>query len=652
MSDKKSILKLYFIAAFLMLFGLAITIKLAIIQFVEGEQLITNVSEKNIKFFTVDPIRGNIYTSNGLLLATSLPKYEVRFDPITVDSLLFFNKIDSLSQQLMNLYPNKTDKQWRKELINARKNKSRYYLISKKSSYQDFQKIKDFPIFSQGQYKGGLIVIKRSDREMPFGKMAERTIGQLGTNVGLEGAYNHFLSGEPGNQLKQKVTGNVWRPIENTQSILPVNGQDIVVTIDAVIQDFTHNALLETVEKYKADYGCAIVMEVETGKIRAISNLSKTKYDTYAENFNHAIHSRTEVGSTFKLASLIAMLEDGCVDLSDEVQTGNGSFVFYDGKEMKDTKENGLITVQRAFEVSSNIGIAKIVDDCYKSQPSNFIDRLYAMNLDQELKLDLLGELPPKIRKTSDKSWSKLSLPWMATGYEVEMTPIQILTFYNAVANNGEMLKPLFLESVVKQGNMVINTTKEVLNPSISSIQTIKKAHQLLLGVVENGTTENQKTSKYKFAGKTGTIRLNYWKEDQYKEYQASFVGYYPAENPKYSCIVVVNKPDPLLGYYGSIVATPVFRKIMDGIHSLTPFSIPNDTIINTVFVENKVGPIDIKNENIIPDVIGLPAMDALYLLENIGLEVEVVGKGSVVKQSLKPGTKIIESEKIIVELI
>ncbi len=653
MSNKKSILKLYAVAFFLIFFGFAIITKLIIIQFIEGDKLVANISKQNIKFFKINPERGNIYSSNGLLLATSLPQYEIRFDPVTVDSILFYSEIDSLSKYLMDLYPKKSNIHWKKELIHARKKGFRYHLISKNLSYKEFQKIKNAPIFSEGKYKGGFIEIKKSSRAMPFGKMAERTIGQQGTNVGLEGAYNHYLSGEPGNQLRQKVIGNVWKSIDNAQSVLPIHGKDVVVTIDAVIQDFTHDALLHAVENYKADFGCAIVMEVNTGKIRAISNLSKTKIGTYAENFNHAIHTRTEVGSTFKLASLISALEDGCVELDNKVETGNGSFVFYDGKEMKDTKGNGNITIQKAFEISSNIGIAKVIDNCYKDQPRKFIDRLYNMTLNQSLNLDLIGERAPKIRKTSDKAWSKLSLPWMATGYEVEMTPMQILTFYNSIANNGEMLKPIFLEHVLLQGNHVINKkNKEVINTSVCSIETIKKAQSLLLGVVENGTTKNHKTNKYKFAGKTGTIRLNYWKEDEDKQYQASFVGYYPAEKPKYSCIVVVNNPDPLKGYYGSVVAAPVFRKIMDGIHSINPEILPLNDFKEDVFVVKKIDPMSFKKKSIVPDVIGLPAMDAIYLLENIGLEVTLIGKGIVKQQSIQPGKKIIGTQNIIIELV
>ena len=336
--NKTSILRLYTIAIFLMLFGVAIGCKLVVIQFLEGEELVNKINVNTIKYVDIEPIRGNIYSYDGSLLVTSLPKYEVRFDLVTVDSVQFYNNVAKLGEELANLYLGKSKEDWTQALIFAREQEERYYLINKKTTYKELQKLKTFPIFSLGKYKGGLIIHSESERVMPFGHIAERTIGEIGTRIGFEGAYNHYLEGEKGYQLMQKISGRVWKEIEYSQSSLPINGNDIFVTIDPLIQYFTHNALLEVVEHYEANYGCAIVMEVETGKIRAISNLSKTKKDTYAEVFNHAIHSRTEVGSTFKLISLIAALEDGCISLEDKIETGNGSHVFYGGKEMKDTK--------------------------------------------------------------------------------------------------------------------------------------------------------------------------------------------------------------------------------------------------------------------------------------------------------------------------
>ncbi|MDC1204202.1 penicillin-binding protein 2, partial [Salibacteraceae bacterium] len=537
----------------LILFGIGIIFKIGQVQFIEGDHWQELAKSYSTKHRKIDAIRGNIYASDGSLIATSVPKYEVRFDlnaeAITND--LFAKNIDTLCLELSKLLPEKSKNQWKAELTQARKNGARYHLIRRKLSYTQIKKMRQFPLFNRGKYKGGFISIQQNKREKPFQVLASRTIGYSRDNskpVGLEGAYNKVLSGTQGLQLMQKIAGGIWMPIEDENEIEPEDGADVVTTIDINIQDVAENALLEQLIKQDADHGCVVLMEVATGEVKAIANLNKTKSGKYWETYNYAVGESTEPGSTFKLASLIAALEDGYIDLTDSVETGKGVFKFYDRK-MYDSRVGGYgkITIKRAFEVSSNIAVARTISENYRSNPQKFIDRLYKMNLHQKLGIEIYGEGEPRIKSANDPTWSGISLPWISHGYEVSLTPLQILTFYNAVANDGKMVKPRFVKEIRKIGVPIKTFGPEVINPAICSKATIEKAKAMLEGVVQQGTATNLKNANFKIAGKTGTAQIynakTGYKTDKQVSYQASFVGYFPANNPMYSCIVVVNAP-------------------------------------------------------------------------------------------------------------
>ncbi|MGY5848919.1 penicillin-binding protein [Salegentibacter sp. F14] len=664
-TEKGILNRLYFVAACMFLFAVGVAVKLLDIQFVDGEHYKQLAEERTYRNFKIPSNRGNLYDSNGNLLATSIPKYDIRFDAVTVSDKDFQENIGPLSKKLSAMLGNSAS-YYAQKLRAARANRQRYLLIAKGLGYSEFLKLKEFPMFNLGTYKGGMIVEQRTVREHPLGKMGERTVGyerqdEQGyfTRVGLEGAYSSYLRGTDGRRLKQKIAKGQWKPISDNNEVEPKDGYDVISTIDVNIQDIAHHALLKQLEKYEADHGSVVVMETETGEIKAISNLGRTSRGTYYEKLNYAVGELHEPGSTFKLMAMVAALDHKVVDTGDIVETGNGRLPIL-GRMVRDSKHGGYgdISVARAFEVSSNVGTVKIIYDNYKDQPQKFIDKLNAMHLNEPLGLDIKGEGVPYIPQPGDKKWSGLSLPWMAYGYgSIQMTPLQTLAFYNAIANNGEMVKPRFIKEVKEWDKTIKKFDKEVINPAICSPETLSKVQEMLKNVVERGTAKSLYSPNFSMAGKTGTAQTEYWMDDwaSNRRYISSFVGYFPAENPKYTSIVVIHKPDNKVGYYGADVSGPVFKRIAQKIYTDTPI----EDELNSIEVKNENIEDDfekyytkIQDENIImPDVVGMPAMDAVSLLENLGLEVRFRGKGKVKAQSVSAGQKIKNNQKVNLHL-
>ncbi|MBI9066938.1 MAG: transpeptidase family protein [Salinivirgaceae bacterium] len=703
MSENKTrteiVAKLSIIYLAVVVFALVVVGKIVYIQVIEHDKWMdaNTVSQKDI---IIEPSRGDICATDGRILATSVPQYEIRMDlksdAITDD---VFNKhIDSLSYRLSKLFQDKTPQQYKRKLVSARYRGDRYHLIKRSVDYIQLKELKTFPIFRRGKYKGGLIINQENRRIQPFVNLASRTIGYLkdiGTDVGIEGAYDYDLSGEKGVRLVQKIAGNYWMPVNDGNEVEPRNGYDIITTLDINVQDVAHHALQTQLEKHQASHGTAVLMEVETGDVKAIVNLTRDSQGQYSEQYNYAIGERTEPGSTFKLPVLMVALEDGFIDLNDSIDTENGVVRYHD-YEVKDSHKGGYgkITVQRIFEVSSNVGVSKIITQFYTKKEDRFIKGLYNMSLNKSLNVPIKGERKPYIKFPSDTLWSGISLPQIAYGYEVEQTPLQILTFYNAVANNGEMLQPRFVKAIVDHGQVVKRFSPKVINPTICSRATIDKAKKMLEGVVLNGTAQNLKNSNYQIAGKTGTAQIanqKYgYKYQSRTSYQATFVGYFPADNPKYSCIVVVNAPTSGV-YYGNLVAGQVFKVIADKVYSTSldlhtaplvtydaelkvPYSrnghknelekvlddlhIPFENLgINSDWVATEKRDSTIRfnnryvNDKTIPSVKGMGAKDAIFLLENLGLHVVIKGRGSVGEQSLSPGTKYRHGDRIVLEL-
>tara|TARA_R110002050_G_scaffold179118_2_gene312337 strand:- start:1086 stop:3089 length:2004 start_codon:yes stop_codon:yes gene_type:complete len=663
--SEKSILKrLYVVAGFLFVFAIAVVVKLVSIQMVDGDKYRQLAEDRTEKVFTITPNRGNLYSSDGSLLATSVSRFNIRFDAVTVKDVDFKENIKPLSISLSKLL-GKPASHYEQLLRKARANKNRYALVARNLDYSDYVQVKKFALFEKGPNRGGIVIEQNTVREHPLGKIAERSVGYerfddqgYATRVGLEGAFTEYLSGVKGSRLKQKIAKGQWKPIGMDNIVEPKDGYDVYSTIDVNIQDIAHHALLGQLEKYKADHGCVIVMETKTGEIKAISNLGITGGGKYYERLNYAIGESHEPGSTFKLMSMVVALEDKVIDTSTIIDTEKGLYKVYN-KTVKDSKWGGYgkITAAKAFELSSNTAFAKIINNNYKDNPEKFVDRLMNMGLNRELGLPVKGEGTPVIRYPGDKGWSGISLAWMSHGYEVSLTPLQTLTFYNAIANDGEMVKPRLLKEVKEWNKTIEKFDKEVINPSICSKETIGKVQELLKNVVEkkHGTGHGLYSPNFSMAGKTGTAQKNYVSKDPDKlQYISSFAGYFPADNPKYSCIVVIHEPDREVGIYGADVAGPVFKSVAQKIYATSPLIDEvdaldiEDTDLDRKFQQYYAA--SNKKYSKVPNVEGMSGMDAISILENLGLKVKVTGNGKVKKQSVK-GVNINEVESIILEL-
>jgi cell division protein FtsI (penicillin-binding protein 3) len=681
------------------LLAVALLVRILILQYVQRAKW-ADMSEKFVfKTAEMPANRGDILTSDGRLLASSVPYYTIYMDTRSsgMSAATWSSGINGLSAGLAQILGEKPASVWKSEISEARKKGDRYFLIQRKVNYETLKKLKELPIFREGQYKGGMVAQAENKRIMPGGNLAARTIGYLnlgseGNEVGVEGAFDKDLAGKNGVAVKQRLTGGDWIIVEDPNSVESRDGNDIVTTLDLDLQDVATTALLNQLRKNDADHGCAVLMEVSTGNIKAIANLGLQSDGDYHETYNYAIGESTEPGSTFKLPSLMAAIEDGVIDTGDIVDTGSGSVKFYD-KIIKDTKEHGIITVKQVFEESSNVGTSKLIYEHYKDKPKDFVNRLYAMRLNKPLDLQIKGEGAPIIRYPGDKLWSGLSLPMMSHGYEVQLTPLQILTFYNAVANDGKMMRPLFVTAIMRNGSLIKSYDPEVIINSIASRSTIRKAKKMMEGVVERGTATNLKNPNYKIAGKTGTAQIarnKYgYKTGSNISYSASFVGYFPAENPLYSCIVVVNSPSNGI-YFGNVVAGTVFKEISDKVYATRFFrdykpgnkdeikpSAPDagngyradinevlknldvnyrrtsdDDWVATRESGDTVSLAGVKIQpGLVPDVRGMSLRDAVYLLESTGLRVKISGKGKVLRQSPEHGARYNEGTVVSLEM-
>lgn len=672
------------------LLAATLIIRILILQYVQHGKW-SEMSEKYVfKTAEEEANRGDILTDDGRLLASSVPYYTIYMDTRStgMSASTFSNGIDGLSAGLARLLGERSAAEWKGLIISARKKGDRYLLIKRKVNYATLKELRELPVFQEGQYKGGMVAQVENSRILPNNELAARTIGYLnlgteGNEVGIEGSFDRELAGKNGVVIKQRLTGGDWITVDNMNSVEPSDGNDVVTTIDLDLQDVATTALLNQLRKHDAHHGCAVVMEVATGDIKAIANLEIGTDGDYHEAYNYAVGESTEPGSTFKLPVLMAALEDGVIDTGDIVDTGTGSIKFYN-KEIKDTREggNGRITVKQVFEKSSNVGTAKLIYEHYKDNPRAFVNRLYAMKLNEKLDLQIKGEGTPLIRYPGDKLWSGVTLPMMSHGYEVQMTPLQILTFYNAVANDGKMMRPRFVTEILRNGSVIKRFDTEVIINSIASRSTIRKAKKMMEGVVEQGTATNLNNPNYKIAGKTGTAQIargkSGYRQDVRISYQASFVGYFPAENPLYSCIVVVNAPSNGV-YYGNVVAGTVFREISDKIYAtrfFRDYKSENDGKVAVAAPEVGNGYREdisevVKNlrvrylrtadddwvasresgdtirlagikfqKGLVPDVRGMSLRDAVYVLENSGLRVRFNGRGRVLRQSPEHGAR------------
>lgn len=706
MEERKDILRrVYIVYVLCFVFALAVIGRVCYIQFAQGEYWKEQASSFTVRELDIEAVRGNIFAVDGSLLATSLPYYEIAIDPCAnplIEEAAFEDSIQKLANALYVMFPDKSPEKFVNEITAARREGSQYKFIARNVSYEQLQEIKQMPLFRLGRYKGGLIYVQTNKRERPFRMLAARTIGYSDStrgHVGLEGAYDSVLTGVSGKRLMRRIAGGVWMPLNNENEIEPKHGRDIVSTIDINIQDVAENALLNCLAEHNAKYGCVVLMEVQTGEIRAIANLTRQDSGVYVEDFNYAIADAQEPGSTFKLASYLVAMDDGKLSLDKEVDLNGGAYKYYD-RTMHDSHapKKEVVTAEEAFWESSNVGISRLISDAYKGDQRKFTDGIHRLRFGDSLGIEIKGEGNSLVKNAGDKTWSGTSLPWMSIGYESLITPMQTLTLYNAVANDGKMMKPMFVKEIREKGQTVHTFAPVVLSDSIAKAQTIRNAQRLLEGVVLHGTGASMKNSVYTIAGKTGTAQIA--NGSQYKgvngvTYQASFVGYFPADKPRYTCIVIINAPSNDV-YYGGKVAGPVFKQIADRVYATEleihrPVNFATDTLHEIPVVKkgltaptlaamnflgqkvsgagslgdaeyvyvNSTDALSVKGsapdqqleKGIMPDVRGMNATDAVYLLENRGLRVRVKGAGTVKKQSVNAGEKITTETEVVLEL-
>ncbi|MGB5989618.1 MAG: penicillin-binding protein [Marinifilaceae bacterium] len=684
---------------FVALLALVLIGQLLRIQLIDSKKYKAMAVENESRKMVVPADRGNILAKDGRLLSCSIPYFKLRFDCLVVHDTLFDKNIKPLSKCLAKYFKDKSSSEYYKMLYHGRHGKrpNRYLLINRRElKYEDLIAIKKFPLFNLSKNKGGLIVEKIQKRIQPHINLGSRTIGDLNQSklaglegsCGLESAFERELKGVAGKGIKKKMIGS-WLPFVTEE---PVDGKDIVTTLDINFQDIAESELEKQLIKYDAESGSVVLMEVKTGAVRAIANLGRSESGAYFEDKNYAVGEAIEYGSVFKLASMIAVLEDGYVDALDSISTGNGRYKYYD-RTMVDSHRKGFgrITVEDAFIKSSNVGISKIINDHYRKRPSDFVQRLYSMRLNQPLGLSIQGEGRPLIKYPTDKDWYGTTLPWMSIGYEVHLTALQILSLYNTVANDGVMVKPMFVEEIRDRSGAVQKMEREILLSKLCSDKTIAIVRSMLEGVVERGTARNIRTSKYKIAGKTGTALISDGGSGySVKKYVGSFVGYFPADNPVYSCIVTIKNPDKKKGFYGNITAAPVFRALADKVYAQTYYLHPQKTLkagkprvanfarakkddVNTIASElnldfsniySKYDWVDVRiskgkykfaerkmSKRKVPNVKGMCLRDAVYVLENAGLRVRYSGIGNVYAQTMTPGRSFRPAQVVTIRL-
>ena len=660
----------------------------------------------HLEYRELDAERGTIFSEDGAMLSTSIPYFDIRID-FGAEGLRdksgkrFRENLDSLCFGLANVFGDKTAGAYRKELQAAYKNKERYYLLQKNISFREYQTVRDLPLVRLGRNKSGFIFEDKEKRLTPFGLLANRTIGlsrewvgangkMVSKNVGLEKTYDTLLRGDNGQRLVRRISGGAFVPIEGSE-IEPENGHDIVTTIDVNIQDITETALMKIMTENECETGTAIVMEVKTGKIKAIANLGRQKDGSYMEDLNYAI-TKSEPGSTFKLMTMLTVLEDKKVKLNDMVNLEGGVWKTA-GRTVYDSEKHGrtVVTVKQAFELSSNVGMAKLMVSYYTGKPYQYLNHLHRLQLDTATGIDLLGESRPIIPNPKSKFWSAPTLPWMGFGYNVSLTPLHTLTVYNAVANNGVMMKPYLVNAIVKDGQPVKSFSPTVKIEKICSDETLSQLKECLEGVVIEGTAKTMQSPYYAIAGKTGTALVaNGTRGYTDHIYQSSFAGYFPADNPQYSCIVVIRNKPFAHKYYGALIAGPVFKEIADKLYAANINALPvyavapvkDSTLFlwsgwrqdfNSVFKKMNVPYHDStsgsrwsyvqKEDNQVtarrmsttkqsmPNVKGMGLKDAVYLLENMKLKVVARGAGKVSQQSLVAGTGIANGQTIYLDL-
>lgn len=627
--------------------------RIVILQNTNVQEIKDDYINKNYREATLKAARGNLFASDGSILATTVMRYDIYLDFKTMKDTIYTNNIGALTDSLSKMF-GKPRAEFRKKFDEQRKKKNQYYTLVKGLDFDQYDRIRKFPIFKRGKNKGGFIVDRNYKRELATSEIGAGTIGMDDGvhTAGLEGAFSKYLRGTDGKRLEQRINSSQWKPIDYWKVQEPVDGEDVYTTLDLRIQDIAHSALQKQLVNFEAKHGTVIVMEVETGKVRAMVNLRRNDDGDYVDSYNYALKDNIEPGSTFKTISLLAAMDDGFIDENTTVNVGNGIWV-YAKQRISDGHGGGTYDISDVLAKSSNVGSAKLITKYYAEKPQIFLDHLRRWKLFDKMDIELPGITKPKILTPESKRWNAATLASIAYGYSTNINLLQLATFYNGVANNGKMLKPLFIDKIMKDGKVMYTAKPEVMVNKMASEKAIKMMTNALTKAVEKGTAKSIFTPNLKMAGKTGTARFEYWLPGPMK-YRSSFAGFYPADNPKYTCYVMISEPNTSKGFYGATVAAPVFKEIAGKTFLKTPQNIEREMLVDKKVNLNKMVEPNVKvavNNKQMPNVVGLIGKNVIPQLENLGYRVDFKGVGRIKEQFPTEGTTISRNQRIYLSL-
>ncbi|BEV05258.1 MULTISPECIES: penicillin-binding transpeptidase domain-containing protein [Chryseobacterium] len=627
--------------------------RIVILQNTNVQEIKDDYINKNYREATLKAARGNLFASDGSILATTVMRYDIYLDFKTMKDTIYTNNIGALTDSLSKMF-GKPRAEFRKKFDEQRKKKNQYYTLAKGLDFDQYDRIRKFPIFKKGKNKGGFIVDRNYKRELATSEIGAGTIGMDDGvhTAGLEGAFSKYLRGTDGKRLEQRINSSQWKPIDYWKVQEPVDGEDVYTTLDLRIQDIAHSALQKQLVNFEAKHGTVIVMEVETGKVRAMVNLRRNDDGDYVDSYNYALKDNIEPGSTFKTISLLAAMDDGFIDENTTVNVGNGIWV-YAKQRISDGHGGGTYDISDVLAKSSNVGSAKLITKYYAEKPQIFLDHLRRWKLFDKMDIELPGITKPKILTPESKRWNAATLASIAYGYSTNINLMQLTTFYNGVANNGKMLKPLFIDKIMKDGKVMYTAKPEVMVNKMASEKAIKMMTNALTKAVEKGTAKSIFTPNLKMAGKTGTARFEYWLPGPMK-YRSSFAGFYPADNPKYTCYVMISEPNTSKGFYGATVAAPVFKEIAGKTFLKTPQNIEREMLVDKKVNLNKMVEPNVKvavNNKQMPNVVGLIGKNVIPQLENLGYRVDYKGVGRIKEQFPTEGTTISRNQRIYLSL-
>lgn len=627
--------------------------RIIILQNTNVQEIKDDYINKNYREATLKAARGNLYASDGSILATTVMRYDIYLDFKTIKDTVYSNNIGALTDSLSKMF-GKPRAEFRKKFDEQRKKKNQYYSLARGLDFDQYDRIRKFPIFKRGKNKGGFIVDRNYKRELATSEIGAGTIGMDNGELkaGLEGAFSKYLTGTDGKRLEQRINSSQWKPIDYWKVQEPIDGEDVYTTLDLRIQDIAHSALEKQLINFEAKHGTVIVMEVTTGKVRALVNLKRTEEGEYVDSYNYALKDNIEPGSTFKTISLLAAMDDGFIDENTTVNVGNGVWT-YAKQRISDGHGGGTYEISDVLAKSSNVGTAKLITKYYADKPQIFLDHLKRWKLFDKMDIELPGITKPKIVTPENKRWNAATLASIAYGYSSNINLLQLATFYNGVANGGKMLKPLFIDKIMKDGKIMYEAKPEVMVNKMASEKAIKMMTSALTKAVEKGTAKSIFTPNLKMAGKTGTARFEYWLPGPMK-YRASFAGFYPADNPKYTCYVMISEPNTAKGFYGGTVSAPVFKEIAGKTFLKTPQNIEREMLVDKKVNLNKMVEPNVKvavNNKQMPNVVGLIGKNVIPQLENLGYRVDYKGVGRIKEQFPLEGTVISKNQRIYLSL-